>query len=765
MVSLLPFQAGIQAKLDNYPVVCNDPRTEFISALSAQGYVIHKLIIDKIDRISGSEDRGKKKSAWYVYKEIEDSQNEGAVIGVASYGDFKLGISEHWCSRSDNQMSNKERSNYLIERERMKAEQELEAQKRHNEAAVRAYDIWNAAKPARSEAGYLKSKLVKALGLLRESFEHEESGVLLLPIARGDKILSLQFIKNDGEFIINGDPIGNKKMLYGGKKSGGYFEIEGDSSTIYIAEGYATAASIHEATGSTIYVCFDSGNIYEVASYVKSKNEYSQIIIAGDDDFNNERNVGRIKAEQAARGLEIECVFPAGFNDFNDMHNEQGIGAVKQCLKPENTEVYEQKESNDNNEVERPAGLLGEIYDYYNATSGNTQHGWAIQTALAVISVVAGRSYRSNFNNYTSLYFMCVGDTGTGKEHIKTVIEDILDAANLGFYIAGDGYTSAGAVYSTLLDRPKHLPIVDEIGRYLEASAKSNGHSMQREANTKIIEAFGRCHGTMRPLNYSTMTVKKSDADVIKNRLIQNPAITFMGTTTPCTLFDVLDIAAVKDGFINRFCISISDAVRGRRIHKERLAVPQSIIDGLQAIHGRAEQGHIATEKPNTIDMFFTEQANVTALEFEDWCIETGFDLKKYGLDGLTIRGDEIARRISMCYALSRDPNAASIDEIDMAWSAKYEKSLLQATINRLKVTISQSSFEGDKKEVLADLRERGEEGITWTNAQKNAPYSKFKKRDLEEILNALVDADLIMQEPYQPNKGGRPTRKWTALK
>jgi hypothetical protein len=368
----------------------------------------------------------------------------------------------------------------------------------------------------------------------------------------------------------------------GGRLKGGWFMIEGSGAVVYIAEGYSTAASVHKATGATTYIAFNAGNLYEVAVYVKNEHPESRIIIAGDDDTESAGNAGRTKAEQAASGLGVEAVFPQGFNDFNDMHKELGVEALQNYLCPQNLEPYEKTEQSIQDNIIRPAGLMGEIYDYYNAVSGQEQKGWSVQTALAIISIVAGRSYRSNHNNFTSLYFMCVGVTGSGKETVITVIDKVLSACGFGHYIAGSGYTSGAAVYSTLLDRPKHITIIDEIGRYLEASAKNAGQHQQRAANTQIMEAWGRCHGTMRPLGYSTMNLKKEDASALKNRRIHNPALTIVGMTTPETLFSTLNIDAVKDGFANRFCFSISDVKRQKRIHKEALPVPQSIIDGLK---------------------------------------------------------------------------------------------------------------------------------------------------------------------------------------
>jgi len=121
--------------------------------------------------------------------------------------------------------------------------------------------------------------------------------------------------------------------------------------------------------------------------------------------------------------------------------------------------------------------------------------------------------------------------------------------------------------------------------------------------------------------------------------------------------------------------------------------------------------------------------------------------------------------RISLIVALAKHPGAVVISGADMDWSIAYVKACLESTIEKLKVSISSSAFEGDKKEILADLRERGAEGITWTAMQKNAPYSKHKQKDLREILIALRDADLAADEPFTTGKGGRPTIRWMAIK
>jgi hypothetical protein len=260
------------------------------------------------------------------------------------------------------------------------------------------------------------------------------------------------------------------------------------------------------------------------------------------------------------------------------------------------------------------------------------------------------------------------------------------------------------------------------------------------------------------------MTVKKDAADKVKNRYVHNPAITILSMTTPSTLFATLGIDSIKDGFVNRFLMSISEAERTVRIHKDPVDVPDSILNWIKTIGKRADKIHISTEDPQAITINFKQDALNLQDEFQHFCIEKANFLEKFGMDELPMRSNEIAMRISLIVALSRDPNTEFIEAEDMRWSIEYVKNCLEKTIDCLKVSVSHSGFEHWKKEVLADLREKGDEGMLWSKMQKTPPYSQHKPKDLREILESLKEADLIISEDYKNEGKGRPTIKWIAI-
>jgi conjugative relaxase-like TrwC/TraI family protein len=158
---------------------------------------------------------------------------------------------------------------------------------------------------------------------------------LVVPVhdANGE-IHSLQFIDQDG----------TKKFLTGGKKQGNFFMIDQDkvkdSKTIYLAEGFATAATINIATDKPVAVSFDAGNIEHVLKNLKTTHPDKEFIIAADNDLWKEHNVGREKAELAAQKHGAKIILPKFTlahkdempTDFNDLHKLSGIHEVQRQI-------------------------------------------------------------------------------------------------------------------------------------------------------------------------------------------------------------------------------------------------------------------------------------------------------------------------------------------------------------------------------------------------------------------------------------------------
>ncbi len=229
------------------------------------------------------------------------------------------------------------------------------AQKRHDRAHVREQQaertaqqvdaMWAAATPVQAHS-YLADKGVQEHGLRQGALgqtvtvngadgrmrELSVAGQLFVPVAdEAGKLASLQFIRPDGA----------KMFMPEGKVEGGHYVI-GDArkeGPVLIAEGFATAATLHEMTGLPAIVAFNAGNLRPVAEAYRALDLKRAIYIAGDDDKHREAerdgqgrpkvNVGRVKAEEAAAAVGGQTVFPTfpdntPGTDWNDLAKAQG---------------------------------------------------------------------------------------------------------------------------------------------------------------------------------------------------------------------------------------------------------------------------------------------------------------------------------------------------------------------------------------------------------------------------------------------------------
>ena len=144
-----------------------------------------------------------------------------------------------------------------------------------------------------------------------------------------DQLCNLQFISDTG----------SKKYLTGGRVKGCCFFIGEPGEVVCIAEGFATGASVHEATGHAVAIAFDCGNLLPVATAMHTLFPSARIVIAADDDYRTAGNPGLTKAHNAAAAIggliavpDFGADRPDNGKDFNDLAAHGGLDAVRNCI-------------------------------------------------------------------------------------------------------------------------------------------------------------------------------------------------------------------------------------------------------------------------------------------------------------------------------------------------------------------------------------------------------------------------------------------------
>lgn len=319
-----PLQQWIpQNKATLHPAA--SPQEEFAKALREAGLDLQgslPVMDGRIHRVPAFDAKSGKHGAYVGYLD--------QVVPAGYIQNHKTGEKRNW-KYTGHALSEADKAKLQAQIAQKRTERRQRLEEQYETAAQKASYIFDQASPA-SQHPYLDKKQVPANDL-RISYK----GDLVVPAydAEGN-LRTLQFINAQGE----------KRFLPDGQKSACYHLIDGKkgntlegSKTLLLAEGYATSATINQATGLPVATCFDAGNLQPVAKALHEKFPNKEIIICADNDTAREAgNVGVEKAKAAAASVGGRVIIPK-FNgkgegtDFNDLAAASGLQAVQQQFK------------------------------------------------------------------------------------------------------------------------------------------------------------------------------------------------------------------------------------------------------------------------------------------------------------------------------------------------------------------------------------------------------------------------------------------------
>jgi len=309
-----------------------DERAQFDAALRAHNLVPPKDVIadGEFHRCDVRSRNGKGDGSYVVFAD--------GTIPAGGFRNWQDGNGfQSWCYRPKNrQRTVNEDAAATKKVEEARKKHDAEATALRDRVAEDARRIWKNTKPVTTKHPYLKKKRIQPHGL------HVQDDCLVVLLCDADgNAHTYQYINADGE----------KHFPFGGAVKGHYYTIPGRDDVIYIAEGFATAASVHEATKHMTIAAIDGGNLKPVAEAIHQRFPNAEIVIAADDDWKTntlkDANPGLRCARAAAAAVDGSLVMPDfggkaenrrdGDTDFNDLAVYIGAGAVKRSLEAKMT--------------------------------------------------------------------------------------------------------------------------------------------------------------------------------------------------------------------------------------------------------------------------------------------------------------------------------------------------------------------------------------------------------------------------------------------
>jgi phage/plasmid primase-like uncharacterized protein len=253
-------------------------------------------------------DKTNERSGWYVVNQIGD-------YTYANFGNWRTGAEHKWSSANRSNLTVVQREELDKKIQAAREEAEKAKKKRQNEVAVDVVNRFKSYGKVNNDQ-YLRSKKIQNLGLRG----NKEAAVVPIFNIQGE-LRSLQYIS----------PTGDKRFVSAGEVRGNLFLIGADFNsldkidTLILVEGYATGASVWEATKIPVACVFSANFGYEAVKNIRTKTD-CKIILAFDND---KTGVGENKAKEIASAF-YNCLVrvPSIIGDYNDLHNKEGLEKV-----------------------------------------------------------------------------------------------------------------------------------------------------------------------------------------------------------------------------------------------------------------------------------------------------------------------------------------------------------------------------------------------------------------------------------------------------
>jgi phage/plasmid primase-like uncharacterized protein len=254
---------------------------------------------------------GHDKPGWYVVF------SDGVPAG--RFGCWRAGVEVTFCADIGRQLTDSEKMVNARRLAEARTIRDADLKRTREMASDTVEKIWSNGMLATPEHPYLARK-----GIGLHGARMTGDGRLMLPLYTPEgQLASLQYIDNDGG-----------KLYHSGGQTGGCFWMLGtldEAGVIYIAEGFATAATINEVTNRPCIVAFSASNLVPVTGTIREKHGAAQeIVIVADNDASG---VGLKYADQASAKYGARVVMPPSLGDANDFVAEGGD--LKLLLQPD----------------------------------------------------------------------------------------------------------------------------------------------------------------------------------------------------------------------------------------------------------------------------------------------------------------------------------------------------------------------------------------------------------------------------------------------
>lgn len=284
----------------------NEFASDLANALHDAGLVIPGMpVMDGSWQRTSVTTSSNRKARKGVYRAVIDTVIKDGISVPVAHGyiqNFDTGYAAPWTPQGIT-LSVEQRAQFARQAEENRQFRDAELAAEREAVAQQLAQKWEAL-PIAEQHPYLTRKGVPAIGLRLDGTR------LVTPVvdAKG-KLWSLQYIPAEA---------GKRKLFAEGGQKTGNFHLLGSvdgATTVLFAEGYATAASLHLATGLPVVEVFDSGNFDAVMRALAPTLAGRTRVVCGDDDVLSRDRILEVLNQLATNPLHAQLAITAIASD------------------------------------------------------------------------------------------------------------------------------------------------------------------------------------------------------------------------------------------------------------------------------------------------------------------------------------------------------------------------------------------------------------------------------------------------------------------
>lgn len=249
--------------------------------------------------------------------------------------------------------------------------------------------------------------------------------------------------------------------------------------------------------------------------------------------------------------------------------------------------------------IQLPPGLLGELAQFIYAAAPRPVPEIALAAAIGLMAGICGRAYNISGTGLNQ-YVLVLAKTGSGKEAAASGIDRLMNAIKFqvptSIDFRGPGIINSGQALAKYLGNASKcfVSVLGEFGIRLETMSSRDANSAEKTLLSMLFDLYNKSGfgQTLQPNIYSA----KEDSIGI----IESPAFSILGESTPGRFYNCLNEQMISDGLLPRFLLIEYKGKRPEYNETHMNMQPSMmLVDKLESLVANASQ--LAFQQPRRV--------------------------------------------------------------------------------------------------------------------------------------------------------------------